>query len=176
MIKGNSINLRHVRESDLESLHGLMNDPDHRGPFTRTLIKSPVHLRDEFNANGFSSESSELFVIASHDDRILGTIGHFATVPYSSARELGFSVFSTKSRDQGIATEAVRLITEYLFHSFPLNRVQICMPTGHKACEQVALKNGYLKEGVVRGSIFVRGEFIDTFLYSILRQDFSDVE
>lgn len=175
MIKGNSINLRHVRESDLDSLYGLMNDLDHRGSFTRTQIKSPVHFRNEFHSNGFSSESSELFVIASKDDRILGTIGHFATAPYSSARELGFSVFSTKSRDQGIATEAVCLITEYLFHSFPLNRVQICMPTEHQACEQVALKNGYIKEGVVRGSIFVQGKFLDTLLYSILRRDFSEL-
>jgi len=107
-----------------------------------------------------------------HSNSILGVIGHFVTVPYSSARELGFSIFTQENRNKGIASEAVKVLTQYLFENLPINRVQICMATEHTACEKVALNCGFKKEGVLRGSVFVRGEFLDTYVYSQLRSEY----
>ena len=172
MIKGKEILLRHVQAAEVETLVDLMNNPDFKGEFTRTLLKSPSLFKKDFELNGFSAENSELFVICNNENEILGTIGHFSTVNYSSARELGFSVFKSDSRGKGYASEAVQLITSYLFENFYINRIQICMPTEHLACEKVAINSGFTKEGIIRGSIFVRGKFLDTYLYSMLRAEY----
>lgn len=172
MIKGKEIFLRHVQVAELDTLISLMNNPDFKGEYTRTLLKSPSLFKKDFESNGFSSENSELFVIANNENEILGTIGHFITVNYSSARELGFSVFKSESRGRGFATEAVKLITQYLFQNYGINRIQICMPVEHLACEKVAINSGFTKEGIIRGSIFVRGKFLDTYMYSMLRAEF----
>ena len=172
MIKGKEIILRYAQASELDLLINLINDPELKGEFVRALLKSPARFKKDFEANSFSTENSELFVIADNSNSILGVIGHFVTVPYSSARELGFSIFTQENRNKGIASEAVKILTQYLFENLPINRVQICMATEHKACEKVALNCGFKKEGVLRGSIFVRGEFLDTYVYSKLRSEY----
>ncbi|MES2823610.1 MAG: GNAT family protein [Pseudomonadota bacterium] len=173
MIKGSEIILRHVQQSELETLIGLLNDPEIKGEYARTLLNSPVSLKKQFELNGFSSEASEMFVISDELNQLIGVMGHFTTVHYSSARELGFSVFTKENYNKGIATAAVNLLTNYIFENLPVNRVQICMPVEHKACERIAIKCGYTKEGIVRGSIFVRGRYLDTFMYSKIRSEFS---
>lgn len=175
MIKGKEIVIRHVKASELEQLTELINNSELKGEYARTLLKSPSSLKREFELNSFSTESSEMFVIVNQENNILGTISHFLTSHYSSARELGFSVFAQENRRKGTATEAVGILTKYLFESFPINRIQICMPTEHKACENVAIKCGYKKEGIMRGTIFVRGQFLDTYIYSILRSEFEKI-
>ena len=175
MIKGHKINLRHVQADELNAYIQLANNLEFKGEFTRTLLRSPTALKRDFELNGFVTDVSELFVIVNENNEILGTIGHFATVQYSSARELGFTIFGEGATRQGVATEAVRLITQYLFHNFPINRMQICMPVGHIACEKVATNCGYTREGIIRGSIFVRGKFLDTTMYSMLRSEFEDI-
>ena len=175
MIKGKEISLRYVRASELEQLTELINNIELKGEYARTLLKSPANLKREFELNSFSNENSEMFVIVNEENGILGTIGHFLISPYSSARELGFSVFTQENRKKGIATEAVGILTKYLFENFPINRIQICMPTEHKACEKVAIKCGYTKEGTLRGSIFVRGKFLNTYIYSILRSEYEKI-
>ncbi len=139
MIKGSNIILRHVQQSDLETLIGLINNSELKGEYARTIIKSPVSLKKEFELNGFSSESNETFLISNDSNQLIGVIGHFTTVHYSSARELGFSIFSKENSSKGIATAAVNLLTHYIFESLPVNRVQICMPVEHKACEKLLL-------------------------------------
>lgn len=172
MIKGKEVILRYAQLPDLEALIYFANNSELKGDYVRTLLKSPSAFKKEFEANGFSSESSELFVITDLTNQIVGVIGHFSTVHYSSARELGFSIFSSDSKNKGLATEAVKLLTQYLFEGLPINRIQICMPVEHKACERVAIKAGYTKEGVARGAIFVKGCYLDTFVYSMLRDEF----
>ena len=174
MIKGKNINLRHVRQEDLEVLGKLMNDVELKGDFARTNMKSPVLLKKEFEENGLSSVINEMFCIVDTNEKLVGTIGHMQTVPYSTAREIGFSVFETKNRSKGYATEAVSLLTAYLFDTQPINRVQICMPVGHEACEKLVKKCGFTLEGIVRGSIFVRGRYLDTCMYSMLRSEIGE--
>lgn len=173
MIKGSNIILRHVQAAELETLIGLINNSELKGEYARSLLKSPVSLKKEFELNGFSTETSEMLVITDKSNQLMGTIGHFITAHYSSARELGFSVFAKENRNRGIATEAVELLTRYIFENLPVNRIQICMPVEHSACEKIAIKCGYTKEGIARGSIFIRGKHLDTFTYSKLRSEFN---
>lgn len=172
MLKGKEISLRHVRASELDQLIELINNSELKGEYARSLLKSPASLKKEFELNSFSTENSEMFVIVNQENNILGVISHFLTSHYSSARELGFSVFTQENQKKGIATKAVNILTKYLFENYSINRIQICMPTEHKASEKVAIKCGYTKEGMLRGSIFVRGQFLNTYIYSILRSEY----
>ena len=172
MIKGNKISLRYINSSELEELINLINNVDLKGDFVRSLMKSPIELKNEFALNGLSSESSETLAIVDKSDQLIGIIAHFKTVHYSTARELGFSVFDHNDRNKGFAQEAVQLLTTYLFQSRPINRIQICMVVGHEASEKVAISSGYIKEGIIRGMIFIRGRYLDGYMYAMLRSDF----
>ena len=172
MIKGKQIDLRHVDASELELLLRMNNDQEGKGEFGRTLLRSPAALKKDFELNGLSSDANETFAIVDKTNNIIGNIGHFTVAHYSTARELGFLI-SPAAQRKGVATEAVQLLTKYLFDNFPINRIQICMATAHVASERVAINNGYTKEGILKGFIFVKGQYLDVIIYAITRDEFN---
>lgn len=176
MLIGNTINVRHLQPRELDAWIAAKNDAATMGEFTTFQITSPVIVQNEFAQNGLSSEAMETFAIVGKFDQLIGTICHFPATGYASAREIGFSIFANEFRNQGIATEAVALLVQYLFHTKPINRLQIVMPVQHQACEKIALKSGFTKEGVARGLLFIRGKYCDCNVYALLRNDFNNAQ
>ncbi|MET1254869.1 GNAT family N-acetyltransferase [Aliikangiella maris] len=170
MLIGSKFNIRHVIEKDLDSLTSLMNDLVIRGEFLPSLMISPQKLRQQYNQNGLSGEDFERLLIVDLDDNIIGTIWHFKSVPYFNAREIGFTLFDSQQRRKGIMSEAVSLLSNYLFNGLSINRLEIRMDTRNIASEKVAIKCGYEKEGVSCGANFVNGQNVDMNLYALLRE------
>ncbi len=170
---GNTINVRHLQANELDAWIAAKNNIALMGEFSAVQLISPIVVQNEFAQNGLTSDAMETFAIVNKFDQLIGTICHFPAVGYSSARELGFSIFAPEFKNKGAATEAVALLVQYLFESKPLNRLQITMPVEHKACEKVAIKCGFRKEGIARGLLFIRGQYCDCNVYSLLRCDYS---
>lgn len=171
MIKGSNFFIRHVVHSDLPALVPLLNDPDVRGEYVPSAIHSPIELERKINADGMVNDSFvRLVIVDQSSDAVIGTIWHAKAVPYFNAREIGYTL-SNQYRGRGIVTEAVRLLVRYLFNSTLVNRIEIRMATSNQASEKVAIKCGFLKEGVSRGANFVRGQHIDMSLYALLRHE-----
>lgn len=171
MLKGTNFNLRHVARSDLDKLASLMNDLGLRGEYVPAMMFSPEFLGRLFNETSLSSDERETLLIVDNDNRILGTVTHFKSTPYYSALEVGYNMYSLEHRGRGIATEAVRLVTNYLFKVKTINRLEIRMVVNNIASERVAGKCGYVKEGVARGANFVNGKFVDMNVYALLRNE-----
>ena len=171
MLVGNGVYLRHVREADLEYLIPLLNDLTVRGEYLPGLITSPEKLRQEFAVTSFSNELFERFLIVDEDGRFLGTTWHFSSVPYFNAREIGYIMFDIHQRGKGIMTQAVSMLTNYLFENLQINRLEIRMDTRNQSSEKVAAKCGYIKEGVSRGAIYSKGEHFDMCVYAKLRDE-----
>lgn len=71
--------------------------------------------------------------------------------------------------NRGIATEAVRAMTEYAFRELDLVRVQTGVFEWNPASMRVLEKCGYLREGVQKRAAFKNGRFGDIVLYAKLR-------
>jgi ribosomal-protein-alanine N-acetyltransferase len=63
-------------------------------------------------------------------------------------------------------------MVDYLFLSMDVSRVQITLSVRNKASERVAEKAGFTREGTIRKTS--RGERRDTYLYSILREEWKE--
>jgi RimJ/RimL family protein N-acetyltransferase len=72
---------------------------------------------------------------------------------------------------RGIATEAVRAITNYAFSTFDLCRIYAGVFDWNPASMRVLQKAGYMREGRLRKSVFKGGKVIDQFLYAMIRED-----
>ncbi len=70
---------------------------------------------------------------------------------------------------QGIATAAVRAITDYAFSAYDVCRIQAAVFEWNPASMRVLEKAGYALEGRLRRSVTKDGKTIDQFLYAILR-------
>ena len=68
-------------------------------------------------------------------------------------------------------TEAVHIVTAYLFEHEPIGRIQILLDPRNAGSRRVAEKAGYTLEGTLRHAHFDRGEYLDLLVFSILRNE-----
>ncbi len=70
---------------------------------------------------------------------------------------------------KGIATEAVRQMTEYAFYYFDLVRLYAEVFETNKASMRVLEKNGYYLEGVRRKAVFKNNVLMDDYIWVKLK-------
>jgi len=171
MIKGKSITLRPVRESELDRLYDFHADIDNRGNFfPRGVVAHPI-FRQRFQESGYWGKEDGMLVIASPDDEILGHIEFFKTVNYLDELELSYQIYAQEQRGKGIATEAVRLLVRYLFENKPVNRIRLVIHPDNAASRRLAEKCGFRHEGTARGAWYHQGTHRDVEIYAILHTD-----
>jgi RimJ/RimL family protein N-acetyltransferase len=85
--------------------------------------------------------------------------------------ELGISLFETVDRGRGLGTEAVRLLTWYLFESQDADRVQASTWVENHSMRRVFEKLGFANEGVLRSYMPSERGRDDYVLYAITRLD-----
>jgi len=107
------------------------------------------------------------FLIEKKDGGKVGFIGHYLI---GGLWTIGY-ILVPNERNKGYATEAVKIMVDYLFLSKDIRRVQASINVKNIASQKVIEKNGFKKEGIVRQSYFARGEWRDMLLYSILREE-----
>ena len=157
MIKGSCFSLRHVKKSEIPQLVALINHPDAKGEFLSLELMLQGVVEKRMEDESLSKENCETFLIIDENESIIGRVFHFKTIPYFNAREIGYGMFSKESHGKGIMSEAVQLLTDYLFKTLLINRLAIHMHLDNIASEKVAINCGFKKEGVARGASFSRG-------------------
>lgn len=171
MLKGEFIQLRTVRESDLDSLYQFHLDIGNRGEYFPIGVMSETAFKREFQENGFWQKTEGMLVIANDKDNILGHIEFFQTVAYLDELELSYHIYKVDHRGQGVATDAVALMTGYLFDRMKYNRIRLIIHPDNLASKRVAEKNGYRSEGIACGAWFNRGRNHDVEVYALLREN-----
>ena len=174
MLKGKSINLRPVRENDLDQLYSYHLDIDNRGDyFPRGVLAQPA-FRSQFQESGFWSNDEGMLVMVSPTDEILGHIEFFKTVNYLDEYELSYQVYAPEQRGKGAATEAVSLLVRYLFETKRVNRIRLVIHPDNLASRRLAEKCGFRHEGTARGAWYNKGRHQDVEIYAILHDDVID--
>lgn len=71
---------------------------------------------------------------------------------------------------RGIMSEATTLITDHIFKTFDIIRIQANVNSDNPASMRVLEKAGFIKEGILRNAIFTkRGEILDEHVYALLK-------
>lgn len=170
MLKGHLCTVRHLLNTDLNTFIALDNDLPSRGAYFSTQFKSPEALRKEFMMNSFVSEDHELFVIEDSFHHIVGKISHFKSRA-PTCREIGYRLYDPALAGRGYVSEATQLLVNYLFGTYPYQRLELLMDPRNLGSEQVARKCGFSQEGTLRNMFFVNGELCDAKIYSLLRRE-----
>ncbi len=171
MLKGKIVTLRPVRESDLDRLRELDLDLDSRGEYWPRIISSEQVYRREFADTGFWGPEFGRLVVTDRSDQIIGEILYFRTVPYMDEIEIGYRLFGKQHWSKGATTEALTLLTRYLFETRNVNRIRLCIDSENGASRRVAEKGGYKHEGTMRGCMYHRGRHHDMELYAITKDE-----
>ncbi|GAA0440433.1 N-acetyltransferase [Actinoplanes capillaceus] len=74
-------------------------------------------------------------------------------------------------RGRGVTTEAVTVLTRWVLHDFGFERVELRAAPGNRASHRVAVKAGFVAEGVARSAGTLRTGRTDLTVYSRIRAD-----
>jgi len=65
-------------------------------------------------------------------------------------------------------------MVDYVFLSKDITRIQAHTDARNMASQKVLRKVGFKKEGIIRKSVFARGEWRDRALFNILREEWKE--
>lgn len=81
---------------------------------------------------------------------------------------------SLSERKKAYCTEAVELFVDYLFLKQAIQRIQATTDNRNKASQRVLEKAGFTREGMLRKMLFMKGDWVDISMFSILREEWKE--
>jgi [ribosomal protein S5]-alanine N-acetyltransferase len=169
MLRGNTIQLRPVRETDLDMLYDRLADISNRGDYFPVRIPAEPALRRQFHDGKLWSDDAGLLLIVDAAAAVIGHIEFFKPVAYLDGYELSYLIYDLAARGRGATSEAVCLLVRYLFETRKINRLQLVIHPDNAASRRIAEKNGFAHESTMRGAWYHRGRYHDVEVYALLR-------
>ena len=108
------------------------------------------------------------------DDKFAGTIGFHNLDKKNKSTEVGYWL-AKEFEGRGIITRCCRALLDYLFHTMQLNRVQINCNVENVKSRAIPQRLGFTLEGIRRQAEFLNGNFGDWAVYSMLREEWIQV-
>jgi len=165
--------LRKPRIRDAKDIYSYASDPEVARYVLwephRSVSETASFIRD-LRARIRAGCPSSWVVVLRGTGTVIGTVGFVWYSAENNTAELGYS-FSREYWNHGYATQALRAVIDAVFSSLPLNRLEAQHDVRNPASGRVMQKCGLTQEGILRGRILNKGEYVDTALYSILRSD-----
>lgn len=167
MLEGRTVNLRVLDREDYPLLRDWFNQPDVFGRF------NPLHQMtlDEIGKIFASPHEMRLSIVEDKEGHKVGFIGHFYVLhPASKQLELSYTLIPSE-RGKGYGTEALGMMVDFLFLTKDTVRIQAQTDPMNLPSQKVLEKTGFKREGVLRKAFFIRGGWTDSWIYSLLREE-----
>lgn len=167
------VRLEPLARAHLQALAALARDPDVQR-FTRVPVPPPQDFAERWYRTyeaGRADGTREAFAIC--DDNETSFLG-LAVAPKidreARTAELGYIV-APAARGRGVASEALRLLTAWGFSELGALRLELLIGVDNDASKRIAVRCGYIREGVLRSVHFKQGLRQDTEIWSRLPTD-----
>lgn len=175
MLRGTRIGLRARVEADVAILHReLHEDVSTRvrssGQPWRPIANGP---ESPFRVIAPNEDSAAFSVIELDGDQdLVGDALLWGMDAHNRSAHLGLSL-RPKFRGQGLASDVVQVLCTYGFTVRGLQRLQVDTLAENLPMIRTATRLGFVKEGLVRRSAWVDGEFVDEVILGLLADEWS---
>lgn len=170
-LEGPGLVLRTLKPADAPDLSSYLSDPrvyesTSADPWTREAVDRFI---EGTTAGTLAGRWCLLGILAHGDTAICGSIGFFNVDQTHSRAEIGYDLAPARW-GQGIMTTAASILLDWSFAS-GFNRVEATVMTGNGRSVAVLRRLGFQQEGLLRQYKYVRGQFRDFSLWSLLATD-----
>ena len=98
------------------------------------------------------------------EDRAIGGASLYDHEPAQARARIGYWL-TAEGRGRGIATHAVRLLSDWALTDLGVARLEITCAPGNVASQRVAERCGFVREGLLRSHMRFKGGRRDTLVY-----------
>jgi ribosomal-protein-alanine N-acetyltransferase len=103
-------------------------------------------------------------------DKLVGMISFHRIEKEHYRAEIGY-LLHPDYWGQGIVSEGVKALLDFGFNTLGFNSIEGHIRPQNAASRQVLLKNNFVKEATFRQNLCFEGEFLDTEVYVILKEN-----
>ncbi|MET8639326.1 GNAT family protein [Streptomyces sp. NPDC004680] len=173
MLRGNKVGLRARYEDDIPVLRTELYDDvvnssrAESGPW-RPI--TPGSKDSRFVVDDKDQRLVPFSVVELDRGTLVGTAALWGIDHHNRSAHIGLGL-RPSSRGKGYGTDVVAVLCHYGFVVRGLQRLQIETLSDNAAMLRSAKRNGFVREGVLRSSAWVMGEFLDQVLLGLLVQE-----
>jgi RimJ/RimL family protein N-acetyltransferase len=132
-----------------------------------TAADTRSFFRYQEGARLCGEELSFAFARPSDPDDVLGGGSVYGIDPEQGRAAVGYWV-AASARRRGVATHATRLMASWAFDGLGVARLELTCGPDNEASQRVAMRCGFVREGVLRSHIPFKGRRRDTVMFSLL--------
>jgi [ribosomal protein S5]-alanine N-acetyltransferase len=162
-LRGEGFVLRRWTDADTDAYRVAMRDQE-----TRRWLNDYDESAAEIDAQRVAGEALVLTIAEDESDAFLGFVA--LLLKEHHVGELAYMV-TPEARGHGRAAAAVRLLGDWALAALALPRLQLRIDPANAPSIRVAERCGYRFEGVLRSVFELRGERVDSAMYSRLPTD-----
>ena len=171
-LKGEHIFLRALEPEDLDFLYRLENDTEvweisgTTAPYSKYVLQWYLE-----NAHKDIYEVKQLrLCICDLEENVVGLIDLFDFDPKNLRAGMGIIVSDAINRNRGIGSEAIRLLSDYVFSVLGLRQLYVNVLEENKASIHLFTKLGFEEVGVKKDWIYSGGKFKNEILYQKIKE------
>ncbi len=175
MLEGEKVLLRGLELSDAPILHKYVNDWEVRKFLLHFYPFSLVDEEEFIKSCWDRAKKGSDFVfgiVEKSSGELIGTIGLHKVNWKNRHAELGVTIWRKDKWDQGLGSDAIKVILNYAFGELNLHKVYLRVFDFNIRAIRVYEKIGFKREGVLRDDLWRDGEWHDTIIMSILENEF----
>lgn len=178
VIETERIRLRHLEESDTDSLFEIFSDRE-----ALRFWSSPPY-KERAEAEKLLAEIHEYFrqktlfqwgIAHKSDDKIIGTTTLFRLDEQSRRAEIGY-ILNRRFWGNGYVNEALTALLDFAFEKMNLHRIEADIDPRNTASVKTVERLGFEREGLLRERWIVGGEIQDSLFYGLLENDWKNKE
>lgn len=175
-VLGNRLMLREYQKEDLEYIREWVNDRETvRNLDDIFIYPHTVSMTEEYLNKILENklEDEKHFVIADVEKgEYMGQVSLMRLDWRNRAALLGIVIAKKENRNRGYGREAVNPVLDFAFNQMNLHRVELHCREYNSAGYHTYLRCGFKEEGRKRKNYYIDGNYTDTIIMSILRDEF----
>ncbi|UDI79315.1 GNAT family N-acetyltransferase [Staphylococcus taiwanensis] len=102
---------------------------------------------------------------------LIGVIGLHYLDLVNKKTSIGYYL-ADNFQKKGIMTKCTKALISYVYGEYDINRIEIQMSTKNKKSRAIPVRLGFTYEGILRNNERLKGEFSDSYVYSLLREEY----
>lgn len=175
MLQGKKTRLVSVKRCNLERLRNWRNEPELRKYFREYREISPEMQEKWFQKIQNDPDQVNFEIRTEFGTKLIGHCGLYYIDWRARHAEFGVYIGNKEFRSGGYGSDALRTLFKYGFNDLNLNKIH-CEVYSNNASYDVYRHLGFKDEGVLRQHYFSEGQYWDSKMMSLLRDEYESVE
>lgn len=166
--------LREIERKDLRAINQWRNDSDLlfylEAPYR--FISNDVDEKWYDNYLHNRDKQVRCAIVSDESDDILGLVSLTDIDSINQSAKLHIMVGKEENRGKGLGTFAVTEIVKHAFLNLNIQRIELSTLEYNIKAQKLYEKVGFLREGIKRKSIYKNGQWVDQYIYGLLKDEF----